>query len=120
MSDASTSSEQVVGTNEPSGGSLTLLPAVRAARPIRGWLPAWRYVLVGTAAALSGLFLVLGFTAKVRDAAARISQGNNLKNIALSAHDYHDTYLAFPPPFRRDKAGRPQTSWRLLLLPYLE
>jgi hypothetical protein len=50
----------------------------------------------------------------------RVSCSNNLKNIALALHNYHDTHGAFPPAFVPDEDGRPMHSWRVLILPYLE
>jgi prepilin-type processing-associated H-X9-DG protein len=45
---------------------------------------------------------------------------NNLKQITLALHNYHDVNGCFPPAVVRDKDGRPLYSWRLLVLPYLE
>lgn len=50
-----------------------------------------------------------------------ISQSkNNLKQIGLALHNYHDTYRTYPPAFIADEDGRPKHSWRVLILPYLE
>src|SRR6185437_583100 len=43
----------------------------------------------------------------------------NLKQIALSAHNYHDVNGKLPAN-RTDKNGKPLLSWRVLILPYLE
>jgi Protein of unknown function (DUF1559) len=45
---------------------------------------------------------------------------NNLKQIGLALHNYHEAYSAFPPAFIADESGRPMHSWRVLILPYLE
>jgi len=45
---------------------------------------------------------------------------NNLKEIGLALHNYHDTYGAFPPAYVPDKNGRPMHSWRVLILPFME
>jgi prepilin-type processing-associated H-X9-DG protein len=45
---------------------------------------------------------------------------NNLKQIALALHNYHEKYGTFPPAFIADEIGRPMHSWRVLLLPFLE
>lgn len=44
---------------------------------------------------------------------------NNLKQIGLALHEYHENYGVFPPAFLADKNGQPKHSWRVLILPYL-
>ena len=57
---------------------------------------------------------------KVRDAADRMTSQNNLKQIGIALHSYHDAMGAFPPAVVRDKNGKALYSWRVLILPYLE
>ena len=57
---------------------------------------------------------------KVREASARIQSANNLKQLALAMHNYHDATGHFPPAAVYDKNGKPLLSWRVLLLPYLD
>jgi prepilin-type processing-associated H-X9-DG protein len=57
---------------------------------------------------------------KVREAAARTQSANNLKQLALAMHNYHDQNGAFPPAAIYDKDGKALLSWRVLLLPYVE
>ena len=57
---------------------------------------------------------------KVREAAARTQSNNNLRQIALAMHNYHDTYNKFPSAAICDKAGKPLLSWRVAILPYIE
>jgi prepilin-type processing-associated H-X9-DG protein len=45
---------------------------------------------------------------------------NNLKQLALALHNYHDFYGCFPPAYIADKNGRPMHSWRTLILPFVE
>ena len=45
--------------------------------------------------------------------------GNNLKQIALAMHAYHEDNGSFPPAAVRDAQGKPTLSWRVALLPYL-
>jgi prepilin-type N-terminal cleavage/methylation domain-containing protein/prepilin-type processing-associated H-X9-DG protein len=52
---------------------------------------------------------------KVREAAARIQCTNNLKQIGLALHNYHDTYKHFPPA--RDSFD---LSTHAYLLPFIE
>jgi hypothetical protein len=57
---------------------------------------------------------------KLKDSATRLKSANNLKQIGLALHSYHDTYGAMPSAAVVDKKGKPQLSWRVLILPYIE
>jgi len=56
---------------------------------------------------------------EARENARRIQSMNNLKQLGLSMHQYHDTHKAFPAAASYDKDGRPLLSWRVHILPYL-
>lgn len=53
-------------------------------------------------------------------AARRTVCMNNLKQIGLALHNYHDTYGGFPPAYITDADGKPLHSWRVLILPFLD
>jgi RNA polymerase sigma factor (sigma-70 family) len=55
-----------------------------------------------------------------RNAAARSTTQNNLKQIMLALHNYQDANGGFPPAAIYGKDGQPLLSWRVALLPYLE
>ncbi len=57
---------------------------------------------------------------KVREAASRLSESNNLKQIGLAMHNYHAVWGALPAASISDASGRPLLSWRVALLPFLE
>src|SRR5262252_7292505 len=54
---------------------------------------------------------------RVREAAARTQCTNNLKQIGLAIHGYHDVFSELPPG-RIDPNGG--ATWCVLILPYLE
>jgi hypothetical protein len=56
---------------------------------------------------------------KVREAASRIQSTNNLKQLVLAMHNYHDSYGKFPAAYSTDSDGKPLLSWRVHILPFL-
>ncbi len=81
-------------------------------------LPPWATQYFGVAALGAGL--ALPAIQKVREAAARSQASNNLKQIGISMHAYHDTNNGFPPAAIVNKKGTKLLSWRIEVLPYLE
>ena len=64
--------------------------------------------------------LLLPAVQAAREAARRAQCSNNLKQLALAMHNYHDVFGSFPPAYIPDEDGRPMHSWRVLILPYIE
>jgi prepilin-type processing-associated H-X9-DG protein len=64
--------------------------------------------------------LLLPAVQAAREAARRAQSSNNLKQIGLALHNYHDTYGELPPAVVTDANGQPLYSGRVLLLPFLE
>jgi len=54
------------------------------------------------------------------EAARRMQCTNNIKQIMLAIHNYHDANRGLPPYMTADTASKPLHSWRVLLLPYIE
>lgn len=63
---------------------------------------------------------LLPATRNVRPAARRTHCKNNLKQIGVALHNYHDAWGAFPPAYTVDADGKPLHSWRTLILPYID
>ena len=45
---------------------------------------------------------------------------NNLKQISLALHEYHNAHGRFPPACVPDADGKPMHSWRVLILPFMD
>src|SRR5262249_32685772 len=60
--------------------------------------------------------LLLPAVQKVREAANRMSCSNNLKQLGLACHTFHDTYGIFPPSRAADNFA----TWAVLIMPFME
>jgi len=74
---------------------------------------------IGASAPLAAALLVPAVQAS-RAASRRAQSSNNLKQILLAIHNYHDTYNRLPPAYRFEKDKKPGLSWRVLILPFIE
>jgi prepilin-type processing-associated H-X9-DG protein len=64
--------------------------------------------------------LLLPAVQAAREAARRAQCVNNLKQIGLAIHNYHDTYKSFPTAVLTDEDGQPGRSWRVAIWPFVE
>jgi hypothetical protein len=63
--------------------------------------------------------LLLPAVQTARTAARSVQSQNNMKQILLALHMYHDNHREFPPAIVKDADGKPLYSGMVLLLPYL-
>ncbi|MGI9519957.1 MAG: DUF1559 domain-containing protein [Pirellulaceae bacterium] len=67
------------------------------------------------------LCTALSATARATESASiQQERSNNIRQLVLACHNYHDWKKSLPPTAIVDEEGRPLLSWRVAVLPFLE
>jgi len=91
-----------------------LIPRSRIKNPKSGFTLVELLVVIAIIGVL--VALLLPAVQAAREAARRMQCSNNLKQIGLALHNYHDTHSSFPPGALTVN----NLSWNVFVLPYIE
>ena len=79
-------------------------------------------VLLGGLLVCGGVIALVAFPmmSQVRTSAQRANSQNNLRQLGIAIHTYHDVFKELPPAVVKDADGKPLYSGMVLLLPFME
>ena len=84
-------------------------------------IPSLAAMYAGSAAAMYSTLLPA--TEKIQISATRMKDSNNMKQLGIAMHAYHDAFSALPSQDGKQLFGNPKgggLSWRVHMLPYIE
>lgn len=84
--------------------------------PWRNWMPFFVVLFC----VLLLIALILPAIQQAREAARRSHSKNNLKQLGLAVHNYHDVHKSFPPGSIIAEDGTAMHGWESMILPYLD
>jgi prepilin-type processing-associated H-X9-DG protein len=87
---------------------------------LRGRWMAIAGIVLGAFGCLATIPLFMAALGESREASRRYQCVNNLKQIGLALHNYHQANGCFPAAAIVDAEGRPLLSWRVAILPYFQ
>lgn len=104
-----------MAANEPNAesGDELFAPTIK---PMRSILVVGLWI----AAVVIGLAILLPVIQRAREAARQSQSRNNLKQIGLALHNYHDTFAVFPPGGSIREDGTPHHGWMTSIMPYMD
>ncbi|HUE73190.1 MAG TPA: DUF1559 domain-containing protein [Pirellulaceae bacterium] len=106
----------------PSGGISGAAAGGAAAGGVLTAVIIGLVAVVGVLVVCGGILVALLLPAvqQARSAGRRMQSANNLKQMGIAIHMYHDMYNELPPAVVKDGSGKPLYSGMVLLLPFLE
>jgi len=109
------------------GGIVGLILGIAALASIRGSQGRQGGTMLavgGIAASVISLLLIIPIAwyafAQIKEAEYRIRDANNLQQLGLAIHMYHDAHGDFPGPGIKGPDGKLLLSWRVAILPYID